>query len=315
MANGNAKNDPAKGVSGRRLATVGLAGATLVAGFFGLLVIVFVFGTGISTAPDQVAVWYKAGPISSTKFDRCVEPSHRTIWGGVLDRTYSYPAGQRTYKFVSGGGNDADGGGFTVLTKDNIELHVEGVARFNLNADCKTLRAFHERIGIKYGADMDGDQTSDGWRSMLDTYLRQALQRSVNEATADYNWQQIYSSNAAKKRWESEVSRLLPIYVKQAMGEEYFQNYALTLQKPTLPPDLVDALEATQVAIQQNNAQKQRNEQINTELQSLRSLIQALGPDGYAAYRNAQVIEKAIKSGRVTILPMPYGSSVALPTN
>jgi hypothetical protein len=288
-----------------------------VGGFFAFMLVVMVlFGTGISTAPDQVAVWYKAGPVTSTRFDHCVHPGTRQIWGGVLDKTYKYPAGQRTYKFVSeAGSKDADGRGFTVLTKDNIELQVEGVARFTLNTTCSKLRAFHEQIGIKYEAHMDGDQTSDGWRSMLDTYLRQALQRSLNEATADYEWKSLYSTNLAKKEWESEVARLLPRYVKQAMGDAYFGSYALTIQKPTLPHDLVEALEATQVAIQQNNAQKQRNATVQTEVESLRSLIDALGPDGYAAYRSAQVVEAAIKSGRVTVLPVPSGSPISIPTH
>lgn len=257
--------------------------------------------TSINTEPDQSGLWYKAGPFTSTHFDHCVNPGTRQLFGGLDDQTYTYPSGIRTYEFHAGGTQDV--APVKALTKDNLELTVSGVVRFQLNTDCKVLQKFHEQIGLKTKSYMDGDKTSDGWQAMLSTFLQQSLQRSVNEATQDFNWKDLYSSTDVKASWEKKVTELLPIYVKQGMGDEYFDNYSLTIQKPELPADLVKALQDTQTAVEQNNAQKQRNTQVDTELQSISKLVAILGPEGYNTYQ-------AIKDGKINIMPVPQGSSI-----
>ena len=283
----------------------------LLAGLCGSLIVAYaIAGTRISTAPDQAGLWYKAGPLTSNKFDHCVNPSTRQLFGGIADDTFTYPAGQRTYEFAKGKVADDDGNGvdaapITVLTKDNIELSVEGVARFTLNTDCLSLRKFHESVGIKFAAHMDGDRTSAGWRSMLRVYLRNSLQRAMNEATQEVSWKDLYNSTAEKKKWETRVNELLPRFVEQSMGGEYFENYSLTIQKPTLPEPLLNALTATQVAIQENAAQEKRNTTVKTELESIRELVKVLGPDAYNVY-------KAIQDGKIEVMPIPTGSGVVI---
>jgi hypothetical protein len=276
-----------------------------------LLLAYMVAGTRISTQPDQAGIWFKAGPLSATKFDHCVAPSTKELIGGLADKTYKYPAGQRTYEMAAHqpgqapGDGAPDAGAITVLTKDNIELTVEGVARFTLDTTCGSLQKFHEKIGIKYAAWMDGDKTSDGWRSMLRVYLRASMQRAMNEATQEVNWKDLYNSTAEKTKWENRVNELLPRYVEQAMGDSYFGNYSLTIQKPTLPPKLQEALNDTQVAVEQNNAQGKRNETVATELQSIAKLVNVLGPEGYNVYQ-------AIKDGKIDVMPIPSGSGVVV---
>lgn len=276
-----------------------VAALAVVAVLIGLLVC-----TRFSTAPDQTGLHYSAGPLSATKFEECIEPSSR-VWNGPADKHYAYPSGQRTFSFGLGApdGTALDSGSLIALTKDNIELTVNGVVTFTLNTDCDTLREFHEEIGLKFDAAMDGNNVSDGWRSMLNVYMAQSLQRAINDATQSLEWRSLYNDPAVKETWEAEVKENLPRYVKQAMGGDYFDNFSVTIQKPELPADLAEALRATQVAVEQNNAQKERNETVQTELDSIRSLVEVLGPDGYNTYA-------AIKDGKISIYPIPQGSSV-----
>lgn len=275
----------------------------VIAGFIAIVVgIVGVgflfFSTRYSTAPDEVGLHYSAGPLSSTKFEECILPSNR-VWNGPADQHFTYPAGQRTFTFASGEASDS--GPIVALTKDNIELTTSGVVGFELNIDCAVLQEFHEKIGLKFGNDADGV----GWRSLLNTYLQQSLQRAVNDATQDLEWRELYNDSTVKTAWENSVKTKLPVYVRQAMGGDYFQNFSVTIQKPDLPIDLADALRATQVAVEQNNAQKQQNARVETETESIKRLVEILGPDGYNTYQ-------AIKDGRVSVYPIPQGSSVMI---
>lgn len=276
-----------------------IAGIVAIVVLLGSVIMLFNV-TSISTEPDQAGLWYKAGPLTSTHFDHCVGPGTRQLFGGLDDETYTYPAGIRTYEFHAGGSQDV--APVKALTKDNLELTVSGVVRFQLNTDCKVLQKFHEQIGLKTNSFMNGDKTSDGWNTMLATFLQQSLQRAVNEATQDFNWKDLYSSTEVKANWEKKVAELLPTYVKQGMGDEYFDNYSLTIQKPELPGDLLKALQDTQTAVEQNNAQKQRNTQVETEIQSIGKLVAILGPEGYNTYQ-------AIKDGKINVMPIPQGSS------
>lgn len=277
---------------------------TAVAAFALLFAIIVSFSnTSINTEPNEQGLWYKAGPLTSTNFDHCVLPGTRELTGGLADKTFVYPAGQRTYEFNNGAG---DVGSIVALTKDNIELTTSGVVRFNLTDNCETLTLFHERIALKENAFItDGSGTSEGWQKVLQIYLFASLQRAVNEATQEFNWKELYNDVNVKATWEKRVSELLPRFVKQSMDGEYFTNYSLTIQKPTLPQELLDALKETQTSIEQNNAQVERNATIETETQSIKRLVDILGPDGYNTYQ-------AIKDGKITVYPIPQGSGVVV---
>jgi regulator of protease activity HflC (stomatin/prohibitin superfamily) len=268
------------------------------------LIFVLFFITKFSTQPDQAGLHYKAGPFSSTQFANCVDPGTR-VWDGPADKHYAYPAGQRTYDF-SGTSPEPDAAPFAVASVDNQELTVSGVATFQFATDCDTLKKFHETIGNKFKAYMDGDTTSDGWRSMLSVYMNQSLQRAMNEAAQGLTWKALYNDPATKAKWEKDVAVLLPkIIEQQTGGEKYFTNFTLTLQKPQPPENLLKALQDREVAVEQNLAQEQRNTTVTTEIQSIRELVAVLGPDGYNVYQ-------AIKDNKIKVMPIPQGSSVVV---
>ena len=258
-------------------------------------------GCGVSPAPDEEAIRYNQPPFSGVSFAECVPAGSFNAaapWSGA--EYYRYPAGQRTYSF-SGDGSQSDAPAFKANTKDGVEMTVSGVVAFKLATDCENLRSFHENIGIKTNAYVN--ESGDGWKSMLDTYLGASIQRAVNDATQGRDWKGLYSDPTVKAEWERQVQSLLPKYVTQAMQGSYFEAFSPTIQKPDIPTDLTNALQATQVAVEQNTAQTERNKQVDTELESIRKLVDVLGPDGYNTYQ-------AIKDGRIEVVAIPQGSNV-----
>lgn len=267
--------------------------------------------TSISTQPDEAGLTYNAGPLSDTAFDTCVGPGNRD-WDGPGDKHYTYPFGQRTFDF--GGQDSLEGGAISIVTSDNVTMTVAGVATFALNTDCETLRQFHERIGIKFQAWMENGTTTDGWRDMLRIYLKQPLEKAMDAVSKKYGYKALYSDPAVKEKWEDEISLLASQFIKDQAGADYFcqPGYAgtgpcgqavLTLQSPVPPENIRAALTAEQEAVAQNNAQKQRNETVRTELESIRELVKVLGPEAYVLY-------KAIQDGKVTVVPVPAGSGI-----
>ncbi len=262
----------------------------------GLLAAVLITGCSITTPePDQAGIVYDAGMFSDTTFQNCINPGSRDM-SGPGDRGYVYPAGQRSYEFSDA--KDAESTPLSVVSKDNIELSVPGVATFTLTADCKTLQRFHEAIGLKYKAYEDA-----GWLKLLGVYIKQPLDRALDAASKEFEWKKLFSDPATKQQWEDRVKALFPQFIKEQGGEGFFTGFQVTLQQPQPPQGVRDALAAAQESVERNNAQKNENERVKTELQSIKELVDVLGPQGYVLYQ-------AMKDGRIQIVPVPVGSNV-----
>jgi len=267
-----------------------------------LVVAVSASGCSVSVPPDRTGLEYNAGPLSSTEFDDCGDGR---IWHGPGDKVFTYPIGQRTYRF----GEDGDTDTMKVVSKDNLELTVEGVATFSLNGACRTLRKFHEEIGLKYEAYED-----DGWAEMLGVYIGAPLDRALDQVSKKYKWIDLYSNPEVKKSWEDEVGTAVAAQVNATAGDSYFcspaytdkgecGSFLLTLQQPTPPENVRTSLAAAQQAVQDDQTQTNRNKQIKTELKALRDLVKVLGPNGAILYQ-------AIKDGRVKVVPVPAGGNI-----
>ena len=250
----------------------------------------------VSTEPDQQALRYSDPAMGAKEFQQHYGPSQFDM-NSLMNQGYVYPAGQRVYAFQHEGG---DTGVLTPTTKDGVTLQVEGAVRFALTDDPQELQQFHEKIGLRMKAYED-----EGWREFLKVYLRAPINRALTDATQGLEWSEIYSNPEVKAAWERRVAELLPQYVQQAIGGDYVGQFQVTLQKPILPEDLENALKDAQVAVQQNRAQEERNAQVLTETESIRPLVEILGPEGYNVYQ-------AIKDGRIQIMPIPAGADLAV---
>lgn len=253
--------------------------------------------TMTNNAPDQQAVLYADGAFHDKTFKSCAPPS-AIDYSSWFTKASQYPAGDRTYAFTDARNGDGSAGGdigaFKTPSKNNAELTVSGIVRFQLTRDCGALQQFHEKIGL----------TND-WTTVLQKYLAQPLNRAITDATQQYNWEELYgNTDGAQAKWEGRVKELLPKYIAETAGGAYFDIGAVTMQKPSVTPDLQKTIDAVQQAIQENKAQEQRNATVTSELQSIRELVAVLGPDAYNVYQ-------AIKDGRIPVIQS--GTVVQLP--
>ncbi|MBJ7357640.1 SPFH domain-containing protein [Nocardioides sp.] len=226
----------------------------------GLFCLIFVRPSTASTGPDQVALHYKGGAFTSKRFSDCIAPSNR-VFDGPGDGHFAYPASQTNFVFDAG---DGDGGPITFVTKDGIEMTVEGVANFLLNTSCEpltigdvryeggALQRFHELIGNRYSAYMTEDGLrSDGWRQVLSVYIARPLDTAIDRAGQAYTYTELYTDPAKKALWEQSVLDQLPTLInRQTDGDtEFFLNFAITLQKPEPPQSIKDELIKQQAAV------------------------------------------------------------------
>lgn len=273
----------------------------------------------MATDPDERGIEYNAGPFSDTAFSNCIDPSSRE-YRGPGDKQFSYPVGQRSYVFngdadtentdapaytvVVEGASRVDASGTVIPSESTVQVGIPGTLTFTMNLDdCETLQKFHEQVGLKYEVGESGF-TEENWDKLLDTYLGGPLGRAMNRAADGYNWVGLYTDPAKLVEYQTRVLEALPeLVAQQANGNQYFENFALQLSLPNLPDALSNALVQTQEAIEQNKAQQERNVQVQSELESIRALVEVLGPEGYNVYQ-------AIKDGRIPILPVPQGGNV-----
>lgn len=279
--------------------------AYLVLGVVGVLAVLTLLvarPTTMSTAPDQVALHYKGGLVQSKKFSDCIAPSNREF-DGPGDQHFAYPASQTNFVF------DADGGDskpITFVTKDGIEMTVEGVANFMLNTSCTSieedgkvypggaLQRFHELVGNRYAAYMHDGERSEGWRQMLGVYIFRPLDTATDRAGQQYTYTELYTDPAKKSQWEQDVLAQLPDLVnRQTDGDtEFFQNFAITFQKPEPPQSIKDELVKQQAAVAKAKAAEAEaaareaaaEAQIaveKAEAAKIAEKVKVLGRDGY----------------------------------
>lgn len=270
--------------------------------------------TSVSTEPDQVALQYEGGSFSSKKYGTQVPPSKKE-WFGPGDVTYVYPIGQRSYDATGGDGSER--GPFTSSSKDSVEMATPLSLTLDLKTDAATLREFHEKIGLKYKAfyeDGTKDSTgiSPGWRRMLDFYIGQSLDTTVDRVLAGQAWRDAYGKAEVRTAIETAVRNELPGIVKAKMGGDYFENYAVQVQRPVpTNPDLLKAIADNQNQVAQAEAAKAKADadlktaQAQIELQKAEAAKKQADISAYgsvAEYNKAQAIEKGINPYQPTYI-------------
>ncbi len=272
-------------------------------------------GTLANTTPDQVAIRYTGSDITyeAERFVRCYGPSDQAERGGLGDKVYYYPAGQRTFKFSSDPGADAPP--LTVTAQGGISLTVAGTVTFTPNftnpdgsLNCDNLKKFHEVIGRKFGAYLIADdestevnETLAGWREMLATYVKDPTDRAIDNASLGYDAFALSTDPASKTAWEQAAVKGIPEVMRQQSGGEFFRVDSVVLQAPQLPQAMVDGQIAKQTAQQQADAAAIAA----TAAGACNELCQE--------YQLNQALTKAINDGRVQVWPVPAGSPVVPP--
>ncbi|ADB34889.1 band 7 protein [Kribbella flavida DSM 17836] len=287
-----------------------IGGAILVVLLIIVLANLFNFA---DTAANKIGLHYGGGVVEDKKFKSVIPPGATNKLIGPGDTVYSYPIDQRSYIIGGAGADTDDADEVTVVSKDNVRLGVRVQVYFTLNREQAVLQSFHERIGLKTEAFEDR-----GWNAMLQSYFRPQIDRALVAVGTNYNWAELYNNEAKKSAFQTaaakEFTRLLPA----AVGGDYFcgpsytgnnacGELSFTIQKPTpLDKGIIDGLEAKQRAELAKQAQEQKNQQVNVELQSVRQQVAMLGANGY-------LLKTAIESGKIQFMVIPQNGNVSLP--
>ncbi len=270
-------------------------------------------GATVDTQPDEVAIRYSGTGFNweAQEFQECFLDPFAGRSGGDGDKVYTYPAGERTFKFSADPGSDAPP--LAVTVQGGIELTVSGTVRFQpkFTDDCEALQQFHERIGLKFQAfELGVDDTStavveglDGWRNMLGIYIKDPVDRAVDDASLGYTWQQLSSDTAAKAQWEQSALTKIKEFIESSDSATYFDILGVVLQKPALPAGIVEGL---------NNQQRA---QLEAEAAAAAAESARLCDLACQQYQETQArINLMNRSGGVPSLLVPYGSPVQVPT-
>lgn len=263
--------------------------------------------SSVSTDSDEQGLHYKGGSFSSKKFANCIDSSTKE-WDGPGDRHVVYPKGQRTYSFTGAEGSER---GPMTVTTGSQEVKVPGFVTFTLTSDCEALREFHERVGNKYGAYKDGG----GWDDFLNDYIAIPLSATLNEAagaittpegqTKDQNWYALYTNAATQKEFEAYVKANLPAEIEQTLGSKYIQVNEVSISKPDIPDTLKDGLAGKEKARLDNEAQKERNEKVRTQYDTIADCLRTgLSRD------NCTLIFLSQNGADIPFLPVPQGSGL-----
>jgi len=311
-------------------------GVWAVVGFCLLLVFGLVSCGAMShyeTGPGETAVHESGGimfPVDA-KIVGCIPPSSNG-YEGLGEKYINYPITQRTFEFSAD--QDADSGPIQVVAPNSIDpkthqstgtvtMSVSGVATFTLNSICDILKEFQQDIGQKLNADTD-----DGWTRLLNTYFKPSMEKALDTATKQFEFNGLYANPDVKEQWENKVGELFAQYLQASAGGPYFcgpdfpgpgatedqcGDVALLIQSPDISDDLEASIEQQQIATQENLAAKRQKATTLTQAQALAQAVKQCHctPQEYAALLDAQARAQAVQNGDVTMI-LPGGTPLAM---
>ncbi len=292
-----------------------VAGIVLIAAV--IIGTVYYFGSRGDSAANEVCVVYSGGSFEDKKFVKVMPPGQTKENIGWGSEQYCYKNDQRSYIAANREGADTKPvevvGGGSGDSGSSVRLVVDYQLYFKLNTDEAKLKKFHENIGVKTSAWSD-----EGWRAMLRDYFEPQIERSLEAAALEFDWDKLYADEETRREFQAETVTRLKAAIKEVVGDDYFcgpsfveggecGNFTFTIGKPQLAStDLIAAIESEETAKRQTQAQSEKNATLQSKLEVDRTLIEMYGPQG-------ALIAKAIDSGKVTFYVLPDGSTVPVP--
>ena len=285
------------------------------------LVLVILAGAGsgcgrAGSAINEIGLIYTGGVVEDKAYKGLLKPGatwNPVGWGSAV---YRYRIDQRSLIAGPGGGREQgpDLPPVTVVSDDDVRLNVDFQLYFKLNREEKTLRKFHENLGVKTDA-----WTTEGWLQMLREYFSPQIERAMEAEALRYKWRDLFGKEDTRIEFQNATVTRLKDHIREVIGDDYFcgpayngpgsecGSFTFTVGKPTpVNEDIVRAVESEQTAVARTVAQEQENTRINKELEVERTLVALYGAQG-------ALLREAIKSGKVTFMPIPPGTDIAVP--
>lgn len=276
-----------------------------------LTLLLFPFYTD-STQTAEIGLSYGGGPFEAKKFQRVVQPASGRFINGWWDKLYKYPTTQRNY-IISKLETEGDRHGkdwITTISKDGIPIDFEIAVYFKLNTD--VIKQFHEQIGLKYGADGD-----EGWDRMLNDYVRQQIEETVQNESRRFSAEAMYSDQGTLDTLSKTIGPIVNQRILAKAGGNYFCNpdwtpgkhcgdFTVTIKKADIANDEVKAAFAkrreAEIAIQ---TERNKVEQARQQAEAIRVLNRELQRSGNSYL---YVLLEAIKSGKIDFWVLPSDS-------
>lgn len=279
---------------------------------------IYYFSSRTDTAINEVCVVYSGGSFEDKEFKGILDSGRTKEHIGWGSNKYCYRNDQRSYIGAARDGADAPPvevvGGGSGDSGSNVRLVVDYQLYFKLNLEPVMLQKFHENIGVKTSA-----HTEEGWDEMLRDYFAPQIERSLEAAALQYDWDDLYADEETRRAFQDDTAKRLKVAITEVVGDDYFcgpaytaggdcGDFTFTVGKPKLASeDLVLAIESEETAKRQTQAQSEKNATAQLKLDVDKQLIEMYGPDG-------ALIAKAIESGKVTFYVLPDGTAVPAPS-
>lgn len=281
--------------------------AAVIAGVFVLFSILTAPIYTDFTPTDRIGLSYGGGPLEARRFQRIVQPASGRFVNGWGDRLFLYPTTQRNY-IVSKSEGEGDRAGVDFIqatSRDSIPIDFEIAVYFKLNTD--EIQQFHEQLGLKYGA-----WEEDGWSKLLNDYIRQQAEESLQSEARRYTAEALYADQKTLETLSKELGPVINRRIISKAGGNYFCNpdwtsgtecgdFTFTVKKADIANDAVKAAFAarreSEIAIQ---TEQNKVRQAQQQARAIRTLQAALKDQGYL-----YVLLEAIKKGVIDFWVLP----------
>lgn len=266
-----------------------------------LVPVMFVSACGVSTQESVTKLQVGAGPWEDPKVKGCVSPGEKRT-SPTNDDYYAFPVSDRDLDAT--GQKGADFKAITAVSKDNAEMYIPVIIRFNQITDCETLGKFFKAFGQRYGAYVESDgKATEGWNLMLRKLMYDPTDALMDDLAKNYVWRDLYNNAAAQQELQTTLSEQIEKIVESNARGKYFDNFTVLVKKPTpTNPELTEAIAAEQAAVAtaQSAEAKARATKAQAEAETATAKAEAAKQQavirGYGSFENfAQV--QAIENG------------------
>lgn len=318
----------AKAPNTKAVARVARRAALIGAAALFALVLVPLLATWKSTPVDSIGLHYSGGPIEGTKFQGIIEPGSGRRLLGMADDLVLLPVTQRDYTASTSEG--ADGGPILAPARGGVEMQFDVAAYFTLNTGDETIRAFYERVCVKFGCDSDR-----GWNEMLRVNFRGPIEQAIQQQVRSFTVDELYAgvsdvsapldesddeAVAILEKVEEAIAADLRVNINRVLGGSYFCGPTFTRASPDQCPDFefqitkaVPTSESVRSAYAENSASAQRvidaQNQARAEVEiangqrQAQEALQGLYSDpAYIAYLQALALQECAGNSNCTLV-------------
>lgn len=272
--------------------------------------LMFLTACGVSTQESVTKLQVGAGPFEDPQIKGCVKPGEKRT-SPTNDDYYAFPVSDRDLDATGQKGADFDA--ITAVSKDNAEMSIPVVIRFNMITDCETMGDFFKSFGQRYAAYLDDSgKATEGWNLMLRKLMYDPTDALLDDVAKNYNWRDLYNNAQAQQELQAQLSEQIEGIVETNARGKFFDNFTVLVKKPTpTNPELTEAIAAEQAAVAtaQSAEAKARATKAQAEAETATAKAEAAKQqaiiDGYGGYENyakSQAIEKGLNPFQPTYI-------------